>query len=87
MIQFRQPYSPGSDHDFFISCPVCGLGELRIRYRYEPEAYIDRHSNRGECFDARIIEQDCTCLVGDDAAEDALDVYLERPRRSLRSTE
>jgi hypothetical protein len=86
VIQFSKPHSPGcpcgdcwqdwrqpaiaADPDFYAACPVCTLGQLRVRYHYEhAQAWAG---------DPVIMDQDCTCLLGQEAADSLLDDYLDR---------
>lgn len=54
------------DIDFFPKCPVC-YREVYCKYSWNTDI---------GAFDARIVEQDCDCLLGQEWVEDALEDYL-----------
>ena len=82
MIQFSPHYRVQRQH-FRTTCPVCEVGEVEIAYRLEYEA-ADPASHEPAYWaaeDPEITSQECRCLIGSDFAQDALDDYLDRPRR------
>lgn len=77
MIQFARDYSRLDE--FVTACSNCQDAEVRIRY--QTELCESARGGGYEYHSPEIISQECRCLIGDDFAQDALDDYLERPRR------
>ncbi len=69
-----------SSHRFIADCPICGQ-DVTVQYTYDRYAADDvpGRPGGGEAHSPEILAQDCcSCLLGQDFADDALDYYLDR---------
>ena len=77
MIQFASPYG-SKPEEFSADCPVC---ERAVWLRYQYEWYAGDAETRGrplqEAHSPEIVEQECSCLLGQDWAEEALARHLD----------